>query len=133
VDIEPLKQSLSDDDVNSGNEVDSESEEDVPATISVEPIIAYLDDFDCNNPVENEGEWVPNENITFDYSFYLKELSVNVRSLHMPLPISKMACMHIQDNEGSVFIFPPCKRDQSPIVLAEAGLKPLYLENQTMT
>jgi len=34
----------------------------------------------------------------------------------MPLPISKMACMHVQDNEGCVFIVPPCKRDQLPII-----------------
>jgi len=44
------------DDVNSGNEVDSKSEEDAPVTKSVEPIVAYLNDFDCNNVVENESE-----------------------------------------------------------------------------
>ena len=55
-DIEPLKQSLPDD-LDSGNEADSELEEDVPATISIEPIVTYLNDFDCNNPAENEGEW----------------------------------------------------------------------------
>ena len=27
-----------------------------------------------------------------------------------------MACMHIEDNEGSIFIIPPSKRDESPIV-----------------
>ena len=42
--------------------------------------------------------------------------SVDISSLHMPLPISEMACMHIEDNEGSVFIIPPTKRDQSPII-----------------
>jgi len=75
----------------------------------LELIVVYLDDFDCNNPAENEDEWVLNENIIFDYFLCLKDVSVNVRSLHMPLPISKMACMHIHDNEGSVFIVPPCK------------------------
>jgi len=55
-DIEPLKQSWPND-VDSGIEADSESEEDVPATISIEPIVTYLNDFDCNNPAENEGEW----------------------------------------------------------------------------
>jgi len=34
----------------------------------------------------------------------------------MHLPISEMACMQILDNEGFVFIVPPCKRDQSSIV-----------------
>jgi len=37
-DIEPLKQSLSDD-VDSANEADSESEEDAPTTICIEPIV----------------------------------------------------------------------------------------------
>jgi len=107
--IEQLKQSLLDD-LDSGKEADSESEEDMPATISVEPIIAYLDGFDCNNLAENEGEWVLNKNIAFDYFLCLEDVSVNVRASHMSLPISKMACMHIQD-KGSVFIVPPCKRD----------------------
>jgi len=53
-------------DLDSGNEADSESEEDTPATISMEPIVAYFDDFDCNNLAKNEGEWVLNENIAFD-------------------------------------------------------------------
>jgi len=54
-DIEPLKQSFPND-VDSGNEADSKLEEDAPATISVEPIVAYLDDFDCKNPAEKEGK-----------------------------------------------------------------------------
>ena len=90
------------DDVDNGNEADSESEEDVPATINIEPIVAYLNDYDCNNPAKNEGECVLNENIAFDYSLCLEDVSINVRSLHMPSPISKMACMHMEDNEGSV-------------------------------
>jgi len=64
---EPVKEPLPDD-INSGNEADSESEEDAPATFSMKPIIAYLDDPDCNNHVKNEGEWVLNENIAFNYS-----------------------------------------------------------------
>ena len=114
-DIRAPKQLLLDD-VDSGNEVSSESEEDMPATISIEPIVAYLNDHDCNNPTKNKGGWVLNENIAFDYSVCLEDVSVNVSSLHMPLPISKMASMHIQDNERSVFIVLSSKRDQSPIV-----------------
>ena len=34
----------------------------------------------------------------------------------MPLPISKIACVHIENSEEYVFIVPPSKRDQSPIV-----------------
>jgi len=43
------------DDIDSGNETDSESEEDILATFSIEPIVAYLHDLDCNNSVENNG------------------------------------------------------------------------------
>jgi len=122
-DIEPLRQSLPDD-VDSGNEADSESEEDVPATISIEPIIAYLNDYDCNNPAENEGEWVLNENIAFDYSLCLEDVSVNVRFLHMPLPISDMAHIHIQDNEEFISLSLLLKETNHQLYSAEAGLKP---------
>ena len=91
-DIEPIKQTLPDD-VDSGNGADSESE-DVLAIISIKSIVVYLDDFDYNIP-ENEGEWVLNKNIAFNYSLGLEDVSVNVRSLHMPLLISEIACMHI--------------------------------------
>ena len=124
--IELPKQSLPHD-IDSGNETDSESEKDTLATISIEPIAAYLNNYDCNNPAENEGEWVLNKNIAFDYFLCLEDVSINVRSLHMPLPILKMACIHIQDNEGSVFIVPPCKRDQSPIVFGRDRAQALIL------
>jgi len=38
----------------------------------------------------------------------------------MPLPILEMACMHIEGNEGSVFIVPPTKRDQSSIIFGRS-------------
>jgi len=90
----------------------------VSATFSINPIIAYLNDLDCNNSTKNEGEWVLNENVAFDYSLCLEDVfkSIDISSLYMPLPISEIACMHIEDNEGHVFIVPPSKRDQSPIV-----------------
>jgi len=56
---------LKDDD--SGNEADSESEEDTPATFALKPIVAYFNDPKCNNPIEDDGEWVINENDTLDY------------------------------------------------------------------
>ena len=80
------------------------------ATFIMEPIVANLDDPDYNNPAENKGEWVLNENVENVFKY------VDISSLHLPLPISKMACMHIEKNEGSVFIVPPSKRYQSPIV-----------------
>ena len=43
---------LEDDD--SGNEVDSELEEDTQATFTFKPIVAYLNDLECNNPIEND-------------------------------------------------------------------------------
>ena len=105
-------------DIDSGNEADSKLKEDAPTTFIMESIVAYLDDPDCNNPAENEGERVINENVAFDYSLCLEDIfkSVDISFLHMPLPISKMACIHIGDNERFVFIIPPSKRDQSPIV-----------------
>ena len=45
--------------------MDSESKLDVSATFSMEPIVAYLDDHDCNNPAKNEGDWDLNENFAF--------------------------------------------------------------------
>ena len=48
-DIEPLKQSLPDD-LDNDNKADSESEEDALGTIIIEPSVAYLNDYDCNNP-----------------------------------------------------------------------------------
>jgi len=48
----PVKQSLPDD-IDSGNETDSESREDVPVVFSVELIVACLDDSDCKNLTKN--------------------------------------------------------------------------------
>jgi len=45
---EPL---LEDDD--SGNEADSESEEDIPAIFAYKLIVAYFNDPKCNNPIED--------------------------------------------------------------------------------
>jgi len=102
------------DNVDNGTEADAESEEDAPATLVMEPIIAYLGSPECNNPAKNDGEWVINENVAFDYSLCLDHAfnSVDTSSLHMPLPISEMACRHIKDGEGSVFVTPSSKRDQ---------------------
>jgi len=47
---------------DSGNEADSEPKEDAPAIFAFKPIITYLNDPECNNPIENNNEWVINEN-----------------------------------------------------------------------
>ena len=79
------KASLPDND-DSGNEADSESETDMPAILVGELIIAYFNNLQCNTPSEDEGEWVINDNISFDYLVSIELLeSVTDSSLHMPL------------------------------------------------
>ena len=63
---ETSKDLLPDND-DSGNEVDSEFEVDMPTILIGEPIIACLNDPQYNTPSEDEGEWVINDNISFDY------------------------------------------------------------------
>ena len=74
------------DDDESGNEADSESETGIPAILIGEPIIACLNNPQCNTSSEDEGEWVINDNISFYYpvSVGLFE-SIMDSSLHMPL------------------------------------------------
>ena len=50
------KESLPDNDDN-GNEADSESEEDTPATFDCEPIVACFNNPQCNNPIGDDEEW----------------------------------------------------------------------------
>jgi len=79
------KELLPDDD-DSGNEADSESESDTPAIPACEPIVANFNDPQCNNPSEDDDEWVINENVIFDYPASVKLFeSINNSSLHMPL------------------------------------------------
>ena len=54
---EVAKKSLLVDD-DSDNEVDSESEGDTAATFAFKPIVAYFNNPKCNNPIEDDGEWV---------------------------------------------------------------------------
>ena len=77
------KEPLPDND-DSGNEVDSESEGDMSATLAGEPIIACFNNPQCNNPSEDDDEWVINDNVFFDYpaSVELFE-SVANSSLHI--------------------------------------------------
>ena len=48
---------------DSGNEADSESEGDTLATLACEPIVACFNDPQCNNPSEDDDEWVINDNV----------------------------------------------------------------------
>jgi len=70
-----------------GNEADSESEEDTPATFAFKPIVACLNDHECNNPIENDSEWVINKKVTFDYPVSVDLFkSADDTSLHMLCP-----------------------------------------------
>jgi len=111
-----IKKSLPND-TDSGNEADSESGEDPTVSFDEELIIAYLDDPDCNNSADNSNEWILNENINFDYSLCCDDVysHIDMSPLYMPLPMST-TCMHIEENDGSIFVVPSSKKDQSPII-----------------
>ena len=100
--------------------MNSELGEDPVATFDEEPIVAYFNDPDCYNFAENDGEWVLNENVNFDYFLYFDDVHnlIYISSLHMPL-LMLTTCMHVEDNEGSVFIVPSSKRNQSPIIFGK--------------
>ena len=59
--------------------------------------------------------------------------SVDICSLQMPLFISKMACMHIEDNKRSVFIVPPSKGTNHWLYSAKPRLGPRHPGNQMTT
>ena len=69
----------------------------MPAILIGEPIIACLNNPQCNTPSEDEGEWVINDNISFDYpvSIGLFE-SITDSSLHMPY-INQVHPVHPSD------------------------------------
>jgi len=100
------------DDIDSRNEVDSESGEDPEISFDEELTVTYLNDSDCNNFADNDEEWVLNENVNFDYSLYCDDVNspIDMSPLHMPLPMST-ACMHMEENNGSVFVVPSSKED----------------------
>ena len=100
--------------------MDSESGEDPEISFDEEPIVAYLNDPDCNNFTDNGDKWVFNKNVKFDYSLCCDDVNspVDMSSLHMPLPILT-ECMHIEENDGSVFIVSPFKKDQLLIIFGK--------------
>ena len=106
-----VKKSLPND-INSGNEADSESGDDPEVPFDKEPIMAYLNDHDCNNSADNGDEWVLNENVNFDYSLYCDDVNSPVDMSHLSLPLPMLtACMYIEKNDGSVFIVLSSKKD----------------------
>jgi len=115
---ETPKEPLPDDD-ESGNEADSESETGIPAILIGEPIIACLNNPQCNTSSEDEGEWVINDNISFDYpvSVGLFE-SIMDSSLHMPLHKPSASSTPMEAIEGATLVIPPSKQGQLPIIFS---------------
>ena len=65
-----------------------------------------------------------NDNIFFDYPVSVELFEpINNSSLHMPLRKSSMTGTSVECVEGSVFMVPPSKRSQSPIVFGRAQLQ----------
>jgi len=110
---EVAKEPLFEDD-DSGNEADSESEEDTPTTLLSNQ---WFNDPKCNNPIEDDGEWVIYENVTFDYPVSVDLFKfTGDTSLHMPLSMLSVTSTPVENSEGSAFVVSPSKRNQSPIV-----------------
>jgi len=126
-----LKEPLPDDD-NSGNEADSESKGDMSAALVAEPIVVCFDNPQCNNPSEDNDEWVINDNVIFDYpaSVELLEYIVN-SSLHMPLHKPSITSTFVECVDGSVFVIPPSKRSQSLIVFGRAQLQRIVVTDSS--
>jgi len=91
-------------------------EEDASAIFVFKPIVAYLNDPEYTNPIEDDDKWVINENVTFDYpvSVDVSKFVYNI-SLYMPLCMLSMISMPVENGEGSVFVI-PSKMSQSPII-----------------
>ena len=89
--------------------MDSKSEADMPAILIGEPIIACLNNPQCNTPSEDEDEWVTNDNISFDYlaSVGLFE-SIMDSSLHMPLHRPSASNTPMESIEEATLCFPLC-------------------------
>jgi len=75
------------DDDDSGYEADSEFKTDMLATLVDKLVIACFNNLQCNAPSEDEGEWVINDNISFDYP-------VSANCLN-PLRIALCTCPYI--------------------------------------
>ena len=82
------KERLPDDD-DSSNEADSESEGDTPATLVSEPIVASFNNLQCNNPAEDNDEWVINDNVIFDYPTSVELIESVVLALYTCLCINQ--------------------------------------------
>ena len=92
----------------------------MPAILIGEPIIACLNNSQCNTPSEDKGEWVINDNISFDYpgSVGLFE-SITDSSLHMPLHKPSASGTPMESIKGAVLVVLPSKEGQLPIIFCK--------------
>ena len=69
------------------------------------------------------------ENVTYNYHVSVDLFkSADDTSLHMPLSMLSMTSTPVENSEGSIFVVPPSKRNQSHY---SAGLNLEYLQLQT--
>jgi len=89
------------DDIDSGDEADPKSGEDLEVSFDEEPIVTYLNDPDCNNSADNGDERFLNENVNFNYPSCCDDVNspIDKSPLHMHLPMS-MPCIHIEKMMG---------------------------------
>ena len=105
----------------------------MPAILIGEPIVACLNNSQYNTPSEDEGEWVINDNISFDCPVSVE--SVTDSSLHMPLHKPSASDTPMKSIEGVVLVISPTKEGQLPIIFDKAqpeGLQP-QIQVQTQT
>ena len=89
----------------------------MPAILIGEPIIACLNNPRCKIPSDEEGEWIINDNISFDYPASTEPIkSIMGGSLHMPVHEPSVASTSVETIEGATLVIPPSKRGQLPII-----------------
>ena len=75
----------------------------MPAILVSEPVITCFNNPQCNTLSEDEGEWVINDNISFDYPVSVELLeSVTDSSLHMSSHKRSASSTPVKFIEGSV-------------------------------
>jgi len=105
------------DEPDSSNEADFEPENDA-CYFYLRANCSLLGDSACNNNVdEDDGEWVLNEDVSFEYFCCLDVPETTYsNSLYMPISTTMKTCTYIKDGDGAIFIVPLSQEDQSLII-----------------
>ena len=128
---EPIKQPLPDN-VDSGNEADSKSEKDTPTTFSMEPIIAYLYDLNCNilSKMRASGSLMK---MLFLITLYVLRMYLNLLKLVsctcLYLSRKQHACIQRTMKGSSLSLLQ--KGTNHRLYSVEVKLEPRHPENQT--